>query len=515
MGQFTRGELEEIQAAVRPAGAYKTITFDGGVTSGKLSTAATMTTVLTGTNNDLDYAADTAGTAGNDISIEYRNPGVAGASLAVHANSKQIIVDLATSSTAEKAQGTMTSDATNPVTAETFVIGATTYTFRSSLTEAFASKVLTSDNTEVVDGDTVTIGTTVYRFKDTMSQAYDVKRNGTTADTTMGNLIKAINATGTPGTEYFAGTLIHPTVSAGALAAHAFTATAKTVGTGGNSIAIAEASIHLSWAGGAVLLSGGVAAIANEVKIGVDAATTLDNVKAAINLSGTAGTEYSTGTVANASVDATTNTNTTQLFTAKTAGTAGNAIVFTESSTHISVNGSGTLIRGTAAGTINTIASDISTALGANAEIAALIDISNHSGNDGTDLVTAMARTYLSGGSDGKVPLYTVHGGVICSLRGYVETTLTGTNATLVHGVTGTTNMLIPILTSTTLTTKKGIDKSAAVVSRGTALDKIPLWYVQDENVFATTATAATTAGKIHYILDYIAVTEGAYVEAA
>jgi hypothetical protein len=82
-----------------------------------------------------------------------------------------------------------------------------------------------------------------------------------------------------------------------------------------------------------------------------------------------------------------------------------------------------------------------------------------------------------------------------------------------VHGVTGTTNMLIPILTSTTLVAPKGIDKSAAVVARGTALDKVPLWLVQDEDIFATTATAATAAGKIHYALDFIAVSENATVE--
>lgn len=131
-----------------------------------------------------------------------------------------------------------------------------------------ATKVLTSTGTEVADGDTVTIGTTVYRFKSTMGAAYDVKRDGTTADTTMGNLIKAINASGTPGTHYYAGTLIHPSVSAGELTNHAFTATAKVKGIAGNLIAIAETSDQLSWAGGATTLSGGIdgtVGIANEI----------------------------------------------------------------------------------------------------------------------------------------------------------------------------------------------------------------------------------------------------------
>lgn len=118
-----------------------------------------------------------------------------------------------------------------------------------------ASGTLTSDNTELTDGDTVTIGSTVYRFKDTMAQAYDVKRNGTTADTTLGNLVKAINASGTPGTEYFAGTNAHPTVSAAAVASHHTVVTATTAGAAGNTIATTETSSHLSW--GATTLASG------------------------------------------------------------------------------------------------------------------------------------------------------------------------------------------------------------------------------------------------------------------
>jgi len=117
-----------------------------------------------------------------------------------------------------------------------------------------------------------------------------------------------------------------------------------------------------------------------------------------------------------------------------------------------------------------------------------------------------------AGALNSTIPLFTVTGSIICSLRGYVATSLTGATATLVHGATGTTNMLIPILTATTLTVGKGIDKTATVVARGTALDKVPLWAVQDETIFATDATAAITAGKINYVLDYICLTEGATV---
>lgn len=84
--------------------------------------------------------------------------------------------------------------------------------------------------------------------------------------------------------------------------------------------------------------------VPNEIKIGVDAATTLDNVKAAVNASGTAGTEYSVGTLQNPLVDATTNTNTTQLFVIRSSNTSKREIRFEENSTHLSCNGNGKFV---------------------------------------------------------------------------------------------------------------------------------------------------------------------------
>jgi len=72
-----------------------------------------------------------------------------------------------------------------------------------------------------------------------------------------------------------------------------------------------------------------------EVLIGASAAAALDNLKSAINHEGTADTDYKCA-AAHPTVTATTNTNTTQLVVAKTKGTAGNAIVSTEDSEHLS-----------------------------------------------------------------------------------------------------------------------------------------------------------------------------------
>jgi hypothetical protein len=67
-------------------------------------------------------------------------------------------------------------------------------------------------------------------------------------------------------------------------------------------------------------------AVKNEVLIGEDPAASLDNLKSAINATAGAGTTYSTGTVANPQVTATTNTDTAQTVEAYFVGTAGNAI---------------------------------------------------------------------------------------------------------------------------------------------------------------------------------------------
>lgn len=113
---------------------------------------------------------------------------------------------------------------------------------------------LTSDATNVSDGDTVTIDTIVYRFKTTPVAAYDVKI-GADAATSLANLKKAINSTGNAGTEYFAGTLQHPTVIGTTLTSTTLVVQAKVWGVNGNAIATTETSSHLSF-GAATLASG-------------------------------------------------------------------------------------------------------------------------------------------------------------------------------------------------------------------------------------------------------------------
>lgn len=79
--------------------------------------------------------------------------------------------------------------------------------------------------------------------------------------------------------------------------------------------------------------------VARNVLIGASDAIALDNLKAAVNGSAGAGATYAAATVVHPTVEATTNTDTTQLFVARTKGAAGNALTSTETLTNGSFPG--------------------------------------------------------------------------------------------------------------------------------------------------------------------------------
>jgi hypothetical protein len=223
-----------------------------------------------------------------------------------------------------------------------------------------AESVVTSDATNVAEDETLTIGSTVYRFRDTLAQAYDVKI-GASAAITLDNLKAAINASGTPGTEYFTGTLAHPTVVATDNNDTTQKVVARVPGTAANTAATTTTASHLSFpdttlGGGTGTSNPGVApetvtidsvvysfvdvlsetnapaaAIVNQVLFGASSAEALDNLKLAINAGATAGTNYSTGTVVHPTVTADANDNTSQVVTAKVKGTAAESIAVDDS----------------------------------------------------------------------------------------------------------------------------------------------------------------------------------------
>jgi hypothetical protein len=203
--------------------------------------------------------------------------------------------------------------------AETITVGGKIYTMKTTLSEVKASSTLTSDATAPSDGDTVTIDGITYVFRtaltNTSGAPYEVLIGGSAA-VALDNLKAAINDSGTEGTHYGLGTDAHPTVTAEANANTTQEVTAKRFGTYANGFITVESSSHLAWDDttlGGASATPGVNAVENEVLIGASAAASLDNLKSAINDTGTEGTHYSTGTAAHPEVTATTNTDSTQL----------------------------------------------------------------------------------------------------------------------------------------------------------------------------------------------------------
>jgi flagellar hook protein FlgE len=212
-------------------------------------------------------------------------------------------------------------------------------------------------------GETVTIGGTTYTFETTLGSSPDeVQIDPTSAANTLTNLADAINGTGTAGTNYSTGTTANTSVTATA-GTGTLTLTAAQSGTAGNSIATTA-----TWGtfGGTALTGGtagsgsGTAATGtltvtanatagqtvtiggttytfettlgsspDEVQIdSTSAANTLTNLADAINGTGAAGTNYTSGTNANSSVSASASGSTLTL-TASQSGTSGNSLATT------------------------------------------------------------------------------------------------------------------------------------------------------------------------------------------
>lgn len=228
----------------------------------------------------------------------------------------------------------------------------------------YAKSVYTSTGAFTAD-EVVVIGTITYKFVAEVSDAYDVAL-GENAAEALDNLKLAINGTGVAGTNYGVGTVAHPSVIATTNTDTAQTVRSRTVGTVAettaiNAISTTTTAVNASWAD--TTLGGGTGD--SDPAITTDAATItigdieytaiktlgeslgldpigyhvlwetseavfLDNLKQAVNASGIAGTDYSTGTLEHPLVVATTNANDAQTFVAKEVGTGGNSIVSTD-----------------------------------------------------------------------------------------------------------------------------------------------------------------------------------------
>lgn len=207
-----------------------------------------------------------------------------------------------------------------------------------------AVSVLTGD--AIVAGNIVVIGTRTYTFKAIPDTSADEIGLGVSTEEALTNLFNAING------DY--GFIVANTqVVAVAHDATTVTVRGRVPGTSLNTVATTGTALRTVWAdttlgggtgasdagvttGAATVTIGaitytvvdalsetyGVTAVPYQVLKGASEATMLDNLKLAINGTGTAGTQYSTGTVAHEYFIATTNTDTAQTIVARTvAGT--------------------------------------------------------------------------------------------------------------------------------------------------------------------------------------------------
>lgn len=219
---------------------------------------------------------------------------------------------------------------------------------------------------------TVTIGDITYTVVDELSETYGADavpyqvKKGANEAAMLDNLKLAINGGSGEGTLYSTGTVAHPYVIATTNSDTVQKIVSRTVGNAAatavvNGLATTETMANTAWAdttfgGGtgnsnpavtsdaATLTLGdrtytavielsetsGATAVADQILWVTSEAVFLDNIKKAVNGSGIAGTDYSTGTTPHEDVVATTNDNTTQVFNARLLGTGGNSIATTE-----------------------------------------------------------------------------------------------------------------------------------------------------------------------------------------
>jgi hypothetical protein len=119
-----------------------------------------------------------------------------------------------------------------------------------------ASKLLTVADTPS-EGDTVSVGGVTYIVTATVDAANKVLL-GVSAEATIDNLVLAITAGEGEGVNYGTGTVANSLVTAVKASASTMTTTSLIKGVVGNSTAIAVNGADISWAGGAVALSGGI-----------------------------------------------------------------------------------------------------------------------------------------------------------------------------------------------------------------------------------------------------------------
>lgn len=226
----------------------------------------------------------------------------------------------------------------------------TTETF-SDAANVFDAATLGTTNAGVA-GDTFTIDSHVYTFDVVLVEADCHILRGGSAGASQTNITNAIAASGgTPGTDYASACVAHSTVTSAAFAANDSVVTAVTAGTAGDALGTTEtmggagnqfdaATLGTTTAGveadtmtvdsQVYTFKTTIGANDCDVLIGANLAASKVNIVASFDDSGTAGTDYATECTNHATVTIAAFISDDAILTAVTSGTAGDAIVTTE-----------------------------------------------------------------------------------------------------------------------------------------------------------------------------------------
>lgn len=121
---------------------------------------------------------------------------------------------------------------------------AGTTTTSNAILTAAATNTVTATGTPA-DDDTIEVNGRTYTFKTTLTPTADeVLINGQPGSMT--NLARAINNTGTPGTDYASDTVINADVSSSAVATNTITLTSKIAGAAGNVYTLSKVGTNIS-----------------------------------------------------------------------------------------------------------------------------------------------------------------------------------------------------------------------------------------------------------------------------
>lgn len=234
------------------------------------STIYTFKTTITGVANQVKIATTAALTLANLVSAVNITSGAGtaySAATLINANASASAVAGGITTLTASLGGTGGNSLALAQSAAHFTLGA----FAGG--GSYAEANIDSTGVNVSNNDTVTINGKVYTFQTVLTNVDGHVFIGADANTSLLNLLMAINLTGTAGTTYATATTLHPTVRAVNLdtTSNILSFRAKSSGSGGNALTLAKSAVTLT-VSGATFAGGGADAnkISSVTVAGVD-----------------------------------------------------------------------------------------------------------------------------------------------------------------------------------------------------------------------------------------------------